>query len=289
MKLADLRVCIVGLGLMGGSLARALQGQVGELTAVDTHAATRQHALKQNIVDKVTGDLALGIQETDLLIFATPVRTILHLLTQLPELRPDGCMVMDLGSTKEAIGLAMAQLPEVFSAIGGHPMCGKETAGLEASAPDLYRNQTFILCENGRTTPPLHAVAHELVHAIGALPMTLDPVMHDRLVATVSHLPYLVSALLMHTAVSFDDDRVWPVSASGFRDTSRLAGSDPYMMRDILLTNKTAVLEQLAQYQEHFRIIEVLVEEGDPTKLARWLQEKQNERQFYLRMKAAGV
>ena len=285
VMLLQKRVCIVGLGLMGGSLALALQGKVGRLTAVDTHAATRQQALQQNLVDGVTADFALAVREADLLIFATPVRTIMHLLGRLPHLRPDGCLLMDLGSTKAEICAAMADLPQAFAAIGGHPMCGKETAGLLAAVTDLYVGQTFILCQNGRTTPEIESIAQEVVAAVGANPLWLPADEHDRLVAAVSHLPYLVAATLMHMAVSLHDDRVWPVSASGFRDTSRLAGSDPYMMRDILLTNKTAVLEQLAYYQAHLQEVTELLQTADETALAAWLQEKQAERQMYLRRK----
>jgi prephenate dehydrogenase len=270
---------------MGGSLALALRGKVGRLTAVDTHSATRQQALQQNLVEAVTADFALAVRDTDLIIFATPVRTILHLLAQLPALRPDGCLVMDIGSTKAGICAAMGDLPEQFAGIGGHPMCGKETAGLAAAVGDLYQAQTFILCRNGRTTPNIEMIAQEIIEAIGAKLLWLPPEEHDRLVAVVSHLPYLVAATLMHTAVSLHDERVWPVSASGFRDTSRLAGSDPYMMRDILLTNKTAVLEQLAHYQAHLQEVTVLLQTADETALAAWLQEKQVERQMYLRKK----
>lgn len=283
--LSQKRVCIVGLGLMGGSLALALRGKVGRLTAVDTHAATRQQALQQNLVDSITADFA-AVREADLIILATPVRTILKLLAQLPNIRPDGCLVLDIGSTKADICTAMSDLPPQFEAIGGHPMCGKETAGLTAAVSDLYEGQTFILCKNGRSTPQIESIAQEIIAAIGARPLWLQPEEHDRLVAAVSHLPYLVAATLMHTAVALDDERVWPVSASGFRDTSRLAGSDPYMMRDILLTNKTAVLEQLAQYQAHLREVIELLQTADEMALAAWLQEKQAERQMYLRQKS---
>ncbi len=270
---------------MGGSLALALRGKVGRLTAVDSHAATRQQALQQNLVEGITADFITAARAADLLIFATPVRTILHLLKQLPAIRPDGCLVLDVGSTKAGISAAMSDLPESFAAIGGHPMCGKETAGLTAAVPDLYEGQTFILCKNGRTTPQIEGLAKEIVAAVGAQPLWLLPEEHDRLVAAVSHLPYLVAATLMQTAVALHDERAWPVSASGFRDTSRLAGSDPYMMRDILLTNKTAVLEQLARYQAHLQEVTDLLQTGDETELAAWLQEKQAERQMYLRWK----
>jgi len=271
---------------MGGSLALALRGKVGRLTAVDSHAATRQQALQQNLVEGITADFTTAARAADLLVFATPVRTILHLLAQLPAIRPDGCLVLDVGSTKAGICAAMSDLPESFAAIGGHPMCGKERAGLTAAVPDLYEGQTFILCQNDRTTPQIEALAEEMIAAVGAQPLWLLPEEHDRLVAAVSHLPYLVAATLMQTAVALHDERAWPVSASGFRDTSRLAGSDPYMMRDILLTNKTAVLEQLAQYQAHLQEVTDLLQTGDETELAAWLQEKQAGRQMYLRHKS---
>jgi prephenate dehydrogenase len=272
---------------MGGSLALALREKVSVLTAVDIHAATRQQALQQNLVDSITADFAAAVGEADLIILATPVRTILHLLAKLPDIRPDGCLVLDVGSTKADICTAMSELPPQFEAIGGHPMCGKETAGLTAAVSDLYEGQTFILCKNGRSTPQIESLAQELIAAIGARPLWLLPEEHDRLVAAVSHLPYLVAATLMHTAVALNDERVWPVSASGFRDTSRLAGSDPYMMRDILLTNKTAVLEQIAQYQAHLQTVVDLLETADEMALAAWLQEKQAERQMYLRRKSS--
>jgi prephenate dehydrogenase len=271
---------------MGGSLALALRGKVEHLTAVDSHAATRQQALQHNLVDSITADFATAARAADLIILATPVRTILHLLAQLPAVRPDGCLLLDIGSTKAEICAAMSELPEQFEAMGGHPMCGKETAGLTAAVADLYSGQTFILCPNDRTTPQIETIAQEIIAAIGAQPLWLLPEEHDRLVAAVSHLPYLVAATLMHTASALDDERVWLVSASGFRDTSRLAGSDPYMIRDILLTNKGAILEQLRYYQAHLQEVADLLALADETELAAWLQEKQAERQAYLRHKS---
>ena len=262
---------------MGGSLALALRGYGAKLIGVDRHAATRQQALRDHIVDVVSDDLAFGLQAADLLILATPVKTILDLLAELPALRPEGCLVLDLGSTKQSINAAMNALPDGFAAIGGHPMCGKETAGLQAADATLYRRQTFILTRNGRTTPAIEETALELVNVIGAQPLFLDAADHDRLVAMVSHVPYLISALLMRRAAALEDERVWPVSASGFRDTARLSGSDPRMMLDILLTNKTAVLEQLEGYQVGLTAVNEMLKNEDEAALSAWLAAAQHQ------------
>lgn len=270
---------------MGGSLAKALKDQTRHLIGVDRHAATRQAALTDGAVDVVTGSLASGIKMADLVILATPVHSILHILSELPRLHPPGCLVIDLGSTKEEICSAMSSLPDSFAAIGGHPMCGKETAGYHAADADLFCEQTFILSRNDRTTRQIEDLSLSLIKQIGAKPMFLPANEHDQLVAIASHLPYLISAALMHRAAEMDDERIWPVSASGFRDATRLAGSDPRMMLDILLTNKEAVLSQLAQYKANLETINRLLNDNDETALASWLEEVQQAYIAYRREK----
>lgn len=282
-SLANQRITIVGLGLMGGSLAMALRPHVGHITAVDQHRPTLQEALAQGVVDAATDRLAVGVGTADLVILATPVRVILGQLGELAGLRPEGCMVVDLGSTKQAICQAMAALPEGFQAVGGHPMCGRETSGLGAATADLYRDKTFILCRTERTTAAVEQVALELVTAVGARPLWLAAEEHDGMVAAVSHLPYLVAAGLMQQVAGLAerDERFWQVSASGFRDTSRLAGSNPAVMGDILLTNRAAVLAVLADYQERLKEVEEVLQVGDEAALLRWLRQSGVDYQAY--------
>ncbi len=283
------RICIVGLGLMGGSLAKALKGQTQQLTGVDHHAATRQMALADRTFDFVTDSIASGLETADLVILATPVHTILQILAELPRLRPNGCLVLDLGSTKQEICAAMNALPDTFAAIGGHPMCGKETAGYLAADGDLFRGQTFILSRNARTNPQIEALSLSLLDHIGAKALFLAADEHDQLVAIASHLPYLLSAALMHRAVDTDDERIWPVSASGFRDTTRLAGSDPRMMLDILLTNQSAVLSQLEQYKEDLQALIRLLKNGEEAALYSWLEAAQQAYTSYRRQKTGSI
>ncbi|MCP4427020.1 MAG: prephenate dehydrogenase [Chloroflexi bacterium] len=277
------RVCIVGLGLMGGSLALALRPSLTHLSIVD--ANPQPLAAAQELADLATADFAAGARDADLIILATPVRVILRQLAQLPAICPDGCLVMDLGSTKAKICRTMEQLPPAFQAIGGHPMCGKETAGIAHADPNLYRGETFVLCGNGRTTPRVEAVAREIIELIGAKPLNLSPQTHDEMVAATSHLPYLVSAALMQTTAAQGSDQLWRVSASGFRDTTRLAGSDPQMLLDILLTNRTAVADQIDKLQGQIITLKQLLLWGDETKIADWLVKTKRQREIYENVK----
>ncbi|HEX6383867.1 MAG TPA: prephenate dehydrogenase [Anaerolineae bacterium] len=275
------RICIIGLGLMGGSLALALHRQVAALVGMDTDPAARQQALQSGVFERIADNPAEALRDADVVILATPVRSILRLLGHLPAFRPDGCLVLDLGSTKDTITQAMAALPEPFEAIGGHPLCGKETAGFAAATPDLYRDQLFILCSNSRTTPRIRAFALDLIDQIGARPLFLPATDHDRLVAATSHLPYVVAAVLMYCVAALDDERVWAVSASGFRDAARLAGSDVPMMLDILLTNREAIVDQIDQYQLHLGRLKRLLLDNDEAALSDWLTEARRHHTAY--------
>ena len=282
--LRHLRVGIVGLGLMGGSLALALRGRVARLLAVEPRPDSRQTALREGIVDEAVEDLSDRLP-VDLLVLATPARSILNTLGRLPALWPDGCMVIDLGSTKGAIVAAMDALPERFAAIGGHPMCGKETSGLAAAVADLYQGQIFVLCHTQRTTPALEATALALIDAIGARPLVLDAAEHDAIVAVVSHLPSILSAALMRAAA---DEHLWAISASGFRDTSRLAGADPRMMLDILMTNREAILAALDGYTAELAAAREALARGDEATLGEWLAAAQVSHAAYRRYQSAG-
>lgn len=283
LSLQQTRVGIIGLGLMGGSLALALRGQVAHVLGVERQALTRQLALRDGIVDEAIEHLTPDVSPVDLLILATPVRAILQTLNDLPALRPAGGNVLDLGSTKRAVTTAMGALPASFAALGGHPMCGKETSGLLAATADLYRGQLFILCRTARTTPVIEAVAAELIAAIGARPIFLDAAEHDRMVAAVSHLPYLISATLMRLVA---EENQWTISASGFRDTARLAGTNPQMMIDIMLTNRDAILSLLQDYEAGLAGLRRLLELEDEPGLIEWMAAAQVRYAAYRRFRS---
>ena len=284
---SGLEICIVGLGLMGGSLAGALRAHVSRLVGVDRDEQAVAAALAAGVIDAGTTDFTTGVQTADLVILATPVRAILRLLAELPQARPDGCQVLDLGSTKQAICATMDRLPPPFAAIGGHPMCGKETAGFAAAAPDLYQGQTFVLCPTARTTPAVAATAAQVVNWIGAQALPMSAAVHDQIVALTSHLPYLAAAALMRqTAAAAEMEMgVWSVSGSGLRDTTRLAGTNPDMMLDILLTNRAAIVQRLQQYQNGLAQLQEMLQNGDEVRLRAWLVQSQQAHQTYKQVK----
>jgi len=275
--LKNARICVIGLGLMGGSLAMALKNQVAGISAVDVNPKSRDQAVAWGIVGKASDDLKVA-GEANLVVLATPVRTLIGQIRELAGILTPGAVVIDLGSVKAPVVEAMNTLPETIGAVAGHPMCGKEVSGLEHADSALFHMARFVLCRTERTTPEAWKIARELVEAVGAQVMEMDAVQHDRVAAGTSHLPYLLSAALtlttgMHAA---HDEMVWMLAASGFRDTSRLAGSDPAMMRDILLSNRDEVLDRISEAQSHMNEIADLMANNDGDGLLRLLCEAQN-------------
>jgi prephenate dehydrogenase len=160
-------------------------------------------------------------------------------------------------------------------------MCGREKKGFEFARSDLYRGNGFILCPNERTNDEIISLALELIRIIGAKPVFMTSFDHDTLVASPSHLAYLISALIMnHVSIAAEkDSRIWQVTASGFRDSSRLAGSDWAMMLDILMTNRENILSELEKYRKSLKQLIDLIAEGDYKKLGNWLEQVQ--RKYY--------
>jgi prephenate dehydrogenase len=269
MNLSDAVVTVVGMGLMGGSLAGALRGKCRCVVGVARRAESIEIALVRGFVDEGTTDVAEGVRDADIVVLATPVRVIVKQLPELAPLLPEGCLLMDLGSTKGRIVAAMEQLPDHIQPLGGHPMCGKEKSGIEVADPALYDGCTFILSPLKRTSEEALALGRTLAEAVDAVPLVLEPERQDFLVATVSHLPYLLACALVATAdaTTSQDPAAWEVVATGFRSTSRLAGSDVTMMTDILLTNREEVLKALGAYQEQLRELVSLVENADEDKM----------------------
>lgn len=265
MGLSDIQLTVVGLGLMGGSLAGALRGRCSAVVGVARRQASIDAGLARDLIDWGTTDLEEGVKEADVVILATPVQVIMEQMHQVAPLVPPGCLLMDLGSTKSRIVAEMERLPDHVQPLGGHPMCGKEISGIEAADRALYRGCTFILTPLERTSEQALRLGRALAEAVGANPLVLEADRQDRIVAAVSHLPYLIACALVGAtdATVSSDPAAWKVVATGFRSTSRLAGSNVTMMTDILLTNRERVLEALSAYQVHLGQLIDLVEHAD--------------------------
>jgi len=268
-ELASATVAILGLGLMGGSLAMALDGRVRRLLAYDPDLATLELARRERIVEQAAAAPWEILPEADLVILAAPVRAIITLVHQLPEWHPGEAVVIDLGSTKTQVCQALAGLPGRFDPLGGHPMCGKSAHGLANAEASLFRGASFVFTPLPRSGERARTLAAQLAEAIGAHPLWLDAEAHDRWVAATSHAPYLLACALTLATPS----EAAPLVGPGFRSASRLASSSTTMMGDILRTNRENVLLACRRIRAELSRIESLLSEGEYPALLQILEE----------------
>ena len=258
--LADSTVAIVGLGLMGGSLALALKGKC-RVIGLDSDRAALEAAAAQGAVDEaLSGPTKL---QADVVVLAAPVPAILEWLRSMPNMVEQRCIVLDIGSTKRAITDAMDELPPRFDPIGGHPVCGREQLGLKNADPKLFLDAPFILTALSRTSSRARAAASQIVEAVGARQIELSADEHDRALAATSHLPFmLAAALALGTSVENA-----PFVGTGFRSTARLAGTPASMMLGVLRSNRDYVSIALQDFRRSLSLIEGALDGDDVSAL----------------------
>ena len=244
LALRDTVVGIVGLGLMGGSLAMSLKGKCARLMGFDTHLPTLQLALAIGLVDHASSDFS-SLSQLDVLILATPVNVIVEIIPTLPSFIKQPCILMDLGSTKKLILESMNRLPDNFEIIGAHPICGKEKLGLENADANLYRNAPFVITPSARTTPNAKSAAQQIISTVGADCIEMSAEAHDHALAFTSHLPFLLSSALVNALPKEFADFIGP----GFRSNSRLADTPSHMMVGILQSNRENVLSAIQSFR----------------------------------------
>lgn len=244
---------------MGGSFALALKGKCTALYGIDSNPATLELALDKKIVDQADTRPTRLLPRADLVILAAPVPAIIDFIQKLSLFTQRPCIVLDLGSTKREIVNAMASLPEQFDPIGGHPICGKEKLGLENAEAGLYQDAPFVVTALKRTTVRARQAVKQIIAAIGAHLIELTAEEHDRALAFTSHLPFLVSsALALSTPSEYS-----PFIGTGFRSTSRLAGTPSSMTLGILRSNRENVLKALSLFQKQLLEIQTTLAADD--------------------------
>jgi prephenate dehydrogenase len=228
-------------------------------------------------VDHVSSEPAALLPEADIIILSAPVPAILALLEKLPAYTPNPCVVMDLGSTKKLIVESMSRLPERFDPIGGHPICGKEKLSLANAERTLYYAAPFLLTPLERTSSSAISAANQIITALGAKSKMLDAADHDRILASTSHLPFLISSAL---ALATQQD-VASFIGPGFKSTSRLAGTSSSMMLGVLQSNRENVLNAVHAMQNQLSEIEFSLSSNDFSKLEALLNESQRKYQAF--------
>ena len=274
--LSECKVAVLGLGLMGGSLALALRGHCLRILGYDPDPQAVKLAGERQAVDQASDNLRAVLADADLVVLAAPVRAIIQLLGDLPNLHTGRPVVVDLGSTKVDVVKAMACLPDRFDPVGGHPMCGREKGSLAAADKDLFQDRTFAFAALQRTSERARRLVEELALAVGAHPLWLDVETHDRWTSASSHLPYLVSNALAAST----PEEASPMVGTGFISATRLAATPVEMMLDVILTNRANILQAMASFHERLDQIERCLVAGDDESLRELLREGAAQREL---------
>jgi prephenate dehydrogenase len=251
------KLAVVGVGLIGGSLALALKeaGAVGHVVGIGRGLPNLETALKLGVVDSFTQDLAEGVANADVVFLATPVQSLGTVAEQaMPYLKP-GAIITDGGSVKQAVIDAIEpHLRNDVHFVPGHPIAGTEDSGAEAAFTTLYRDRRCILTPTARTAEEPLDFIRRMWQLVGSQVVVMDVDKHDRVLAAISHLPHMVAYALVNAVSSYDryDESILEYSAGGFLDFTRIASSDPTMWRDIAQTNREALLEMMEQFETFF-------------------------------------
>lgn len=267
---------IVGPGLIGGSVAAALKqaGCVGKVIGVSRQSGTTQSALSLGLIDEVA-DLVTATKQADVILLATPVRATRTLLLQMkPHLHPH-TIVTDAGSTKaDVLQDAIDVLGDkAMQFVPGHPIAGAEKTGPEAAYAELYQNRTIILTPHKTNSSQAKSIVIALWEACGARVMLMSATEHDRVLASVSHVPHFLSSVFMwQVASAADADIRLQVAGSGFRDFTRISAGSAEVWRDIFLSNKEAVLVELQEVRKAFEQAESALREADDATLYDFLE-----------------
>jgi len=279
-------VTIIGLGLIGGSIGLALrQGKEPgwEIVGCSRRQETIASALSSGAIERGETNLKNAVKRADFVIIATPVLTVKEIFSKIAPHLSSGCIVTDTASTKvHVMKWAATILPPTLGFIGGHPMAGRETYGIQAAKADLFRGCTYCLTPSEKASPKSIDTVTGIVKRLGAIPFFIDAQEHDNLVGGISHLPMLLSAALVSlTTKNPSWSKMSKLAASGYHDLSRLASGNPEVNAHICLSNKEAIVNWIDKFSKELEKYRQLVAEGDK-RLEQALTEANKARQEWL-------
>lgn len=271
------RAAIVGVGLIGASLAHAMRaaGAAKTIAGFDADAGTGARALALGVIDEACGDLAAAVKGADLIVVSTPVGATPALFRELNDKAEAGALVIDVGSVKGVVAKAAAQAGSRVHFVPCHPVAGTERSGPEAGFATLFRDRWCILTPLARDDAHYKAAVEKaaaLWRAVGSEVEIMDAAHHDLALAVTSHLPHLIAFTLVGAADDIEtvaEAEVVKYSAGGFRDFTRIAASDPVMWRDVFLNNREAVLEVLGRFAEELAVLQRAIRWSDGEALAK--------------------
>lgn len=268
------RVAIIGVGLIGGSVALEIKRRklAGEIVGVSRHQETLRLAKKNRVIDQGSQDLKI-IQGADLVILAAPVNTILKLARPISRLIRRDCLVTDTGSTKQQI---VAKLEKIFPRyIGSHPLAGSERRGVKNATLDLFKRSLCIMTPTPKTSPAVKNRIRQLWNCLGAKVIFLAPANHDQVLSLVSHLPHAVAFSLIDTVPK----NYLKFASGGLKDTTRIAASDAQLWTEIFLSNSRNLLKAIALLEKNLTRIKSAIKQNNAGQLVKILKRAQAKRE----------
>ena len=268
---------IIGLGLIGGSLAKAIRNRIvpKKITACDCDEFSLRLAQREGIIDEYTFSPDEKFAGCDIIFICTPVDTIFPTAEKLSAYAKKGCVITDVGSTKGSIYKSMRTMSEKLYFIGGHPMTGSEKFGYAASKEHLFENAYYISAPAENVPESIVAEFENLLKTIGAIPVTVSPCEHDFIVASISHVPHIIASCLVNNVKRLDgkEHLMRTLAAGGFKDITRIASSNPNMWESICFENKEEILRVLTAYENTLAEFKALIANNNKNEILSLLSE----------------
>ena len=288
-----MRIAVLGVGLIGGSIGLAARARMGaRIAGYDRDPATLDQALELGAVDEVAETVADAVRDASIIFCAAPVRVLPDLVAEALAASDDEAVVADAGSTKLGLLGAVSGLPGAERFIGGHPLAGAETAGVRNARADLFEGARWFLTPGPDSLGLHYDLLQRTVAGLGARPQAIDADLHDRTMATISHVPHVIANVLVTRARSAlaaegEGERLPEVGPS-FRDTTRVAGANPAIWGDIFVANADAVADEIDAVIERLRASADVIRRRDPGAVGAWHREALEARRALLETDLAG-
>jgi prephenate dehydrogenase len=282
-----MRMAVIGVGLIGGSVALAARERLAaSIAGYDPSPAAVQAALDRGVIDRAANSVADAVKGAQAVFVAAPVGSLPELVGEVLTAASEDCVVSDVGSTKRAI-VAAHHDPRF---VGGHPLAGAETAGVENARADLFDGATWYLTPGESTSGVLYERLHRLLYGLGAQPTAIDPETHDRMLAAVSHLPHVLANVLVAQAaatLAAGSERL-PATGPSFRDAVRVAGAPSAIWADIYVSNRDALLDEIDGVVARLTAIHAALQTGDADAVTAWNDAAAEDRRRLLEGQLAG-
>jgi prephenate dehydrogenase len=268
-----MRIAVLGVGLIGGSIGLAAKRRLGaEVAGYDAEPASADRALELGALDRAAATVGDAVRDAEVVFCAGPVRVLPELVTEALDESGADAVVTDVGSTKRELIASLPDDERLERFIGGHPIAGAESAGVENARDDLFEGARWYLTPTERSSGMHYDRLQRAVADLGARPQAIDPETHDRLMATVSHLPHVIANVLVQqaAAAAMEESERLPEVGPSFRDTTRVAGANPAIWGDIFATNSEAVAREIDAAAERLREAAEVIRSGDGDRVAAW-------------------